>query len=228
LNQQPNKASSSSADWWSTHYLEGGSAPFLCLRALKVSTVTASCDDDDDDDDDNDDADLTTLSELCPCGYSWVIWYNLSIVCAVLGTQLEGRGLGLLQQAYKLLERVQRRIDAEPPSSAPLSNDVVNDWLLLQLSVYNNEVCIYHALSMYEQSKQSLDRLRATLHSNNTMKMTRATTTVTATVTAAPPLLLGASTTTSPELSESPRRESLVPFFLNLLIFDASQFAPAA
>jgi hypothetical protein len=114
-----------------------GSVPFLFLRGLRVSTPT--------------DADV---DGLCPRGFAWVIWYNLALCCSLLGTRLGERGVTLLNSAFDLYQKVQRRVDSEPPS---------RHWKIMQMALMNNQACIYYDLSMREATAECLERLARTL-----------------------------------------------------------------
>jgi hypothetical protein len=120
--------------------LNEGAASFLSLRALKVSTAREQ---------------QYILDGLCPCGYAWVIWFNLGVVSNLMGIRLGEKGYSLLEQAYQLFEKVQFRIDVETPS---------RDWSLLQLAVLNNQACIHHELSRSESLELYLERLGDSLN----------------------------------------------------------------
>ena len=115
-----------------------GSTPFLFLRALRVSVSD----------------DVLDVDKLCPCGYAWVIWYNLAICCSVIGTRLGELGQNLLETAFDLYCRVQRQIDSEPSSE---------HWNLLQMAVINNQACIYHDFGMGEETREFLEQLAVTV-----------------------------------------------------------------
>jgi hypothetical protein len=117
----------------SSSLCEQGSTCFLFLRALRVSV--------------SDDVDV---DELCSCGYAWVIWYNLAICCSVIGTRLGERGRKLLETAFHLYSRVQRRIYSEPSSK---------HWDLLQMAAINNQACIYHDYGMEAKTRECLEQL---------------------------------------------------------------------
>jgi hypothetical protein len=127
---------------WSSHSEEEILSPFLCLSALKVSISPGHED---------------TLDSLCPCGYAWVIWYNLAFAYILLGARRGGEqeGQRLLTQAYTLLRRVQLRVDAEPPSKS---------WSFLQMAVANNQICLTHELEMLDEWSNSLERLASFLN----------------------------------------------------------------
>jgi hypothetical protein len=128
-----NKVTSPGCSTWE------GSVPFLFLRGLRVSTPTT-------DDDD--------LDGSCPCGFAWVIWYNLALCCSLLGTRLGERGLTLLKSAFDLYQKVQHRVDSEPPS---------RHWKIMQMALMNNQACIYYDLAMREATTECLERLARTL-----------------------------------------------------------------
>jgi hypothetical protein len=116
-----------------------GCVPFLYMRGLRVTTA---CDED--------------IDSLCPCGYAWVVWYNLALCCNLLGTRLGERGQLLLKTAFDLYIMVQRRIDGEPSS---------RHWNVLQMAVTNNQACIFHDFSMREKANECLEKLATTLKS---------------------------------------------------------------
>jgi hypothetical protein len=121
-----------------------GSVPFLFLRGLRVSIP-----------------DTEEIDTLCPCGFAWVIWYNLGLCCSLLGTRLGDRGYSLLRKAFDLYLKVQRRIDNEPPSM---------HWNVLQMAVMNNQACIYHDFCMREARSECLDKLAMALVTTPGMK----------------------------------------------------------
>ena len=86
-------------------------------------------------------------SSFCLRGFIWVLWYNLAIVSILLGNPVGVRGNRLLQQSLDLFCLVQSVVDPEPLSK---------HWLILKLSILNNEAYVHHELS---QSRKSLDRL---------------------------------------------------------------------
>ena len=115
---------------------EEGSTCFLFLKALRVAV--------------SDDVDVD-VDELCPCGYAWVIWYNLAICCSVIGTRLGNKqGRKLLETAFDLYCRVQKEIDNEPSSK---------HWDLLQMASINNQACIYHDYGMRAKTREYLEQL---------------------------------------------------------------------
>jgi hypothetical protein len=120
--------------------LNEGMSSCICLCALKIAATPDK---------------LDVIENLCPCGHAWVIWYNLAVVSIFLGTRLGEKGFGLLDQAYKLFNKVQMRLDAEPTSDSA--------WSLLKLAVVNNQACIQHELSMTKPREQYLDRLQRIL-----------------------------------------------------------------
>eukprot|EP00339_Tiarina_fusa_P014671 CAMPEP_0116996364 /NCGR_PEP_ID=MMETSP0472-20121206/193_1 /TAXON_ID=693140 ORGANISM="Tiarina fusus, Strain LIS" /NCGR_SAMPLE_ID=MMETSP0472 /ASSEMBLY_ACC=CAM_ASM_000603 /LENGTH=219 /DNA_ID=CAMNT_0004694957 /DNA_START=81 /DNA_END=740 /DNA_ORIENTATION=- len=99
-----------------------GSAAFLWLKFLLIETPMG----------------LDSVDDLCPCGYTWVLWFNLGIVSALLGTSVCEAGRMLLDQALRLFDRVEHRLRPEPDSK---------HWSLLQLAVLNNRVCVLKDLS---------------------------------------------------------------------------------
>ena len=127
-----------------------GSAPFLFLRALRISTTTTSaertfCGTRDIDD---------IVEHLCPCGYAWVIWFNLALCCSVLGTRLGEKGKLFLEMAHDLYDKVQRRVDSEPST---------RHWSMLAMAVSNNQACLFHDFAMHGDAVVCLQRLATTL-----------------------------------------------------------------
>jgi hypothetical protein len=80
-------------------------------------------------------------------GFIWVLWYNLAIVSILLGSPVGASGNRLLQQSLDLFRLVQTVVDPQPLSK---------HWVILKLSILNNEACVLSELS---QSHQRLDRL---------------------------------------------------------------------
>jgi hypothetical protein len=117
-----------------------GCAPFLFLRALRVTTTCA----------------VEEVDTLRPCGYAWVIWFNLALCCSVLGTRLGEKGKLFLEMGYDLYEKVQSRVESEPPS---------RHWQILAMAVSNNKACIFYEFSMHGATIQCLQRLAFTLSS---------------------------------------------------------------
>jgi hypothetical protein len=122
------------------------SSPFLFLRALRVTTA---CNDEE-------------VDHLCPCGYAWVVWFNLALCCSVLGTRLGERGKRFLEMAYDLYEKVERRVDSEPPT---------RHWQILAMAVSNNQACIFYDFSMHGATIECLQRLASTLSSCQDMEV---------------------------------------------------------
>lgn len=114
-----------------------GSMPFLYLKFLTVDTPMGS----------------ESVKDLCHCGYSWVLWYNLGIVSALMGSAV-GTGSALLKQSLELLQRVKCRVDPEPISK---------HWSMLQLAVLNNQACILNDLSMNNDLVARLVQMGLTL-----------------------------------------------------------------
>ena len=90
----------------------------------------------------------------CTCGFSWVLWYNLGILSALLGSPTSRPGNLLLKQALFLFSKVQGIVDPEPLSK---------HWLMLQLSILNNEACVLSDLSLSYQSLERLVKMGLTL-----------------------------------------------------------------
>mmetsp|Transcript_135686 Transcript_135686/g.201800 ORF Transcript_135686/g.201800 Transcript_135686/m.201800 type:complete len:226 (+) Transcript_135686:137-814(+) len=118
-----------------------GSTPFLFLRALRISTSTFA-------------TSVDEIEHLCPCGYAWVIWFNLALCCSVLGTRLGEKGKLFLEMAYDLYQKVQRRVDSEPSNK---------HWKMLAMAVSNNQACIFHDFAMHGDAVICLQRLASTL-----------------------------------------------------------------
>ena len=114
-----------------------GSTPFLFMRALRVTTPFRQ-----------------DINRLCPCGFAWVVWYNLALCCSLIGTRLGEKGILLLRTAFDLYQKVQRRIDREPPSK---------HWSILQMAVINNQACIYRDFGMREGEEERLEKLAIAL-----------------------------------------------------------------
>lgn len=114
-----------------------GSMPFMYLKFLTVETPLGR----------------DSVKDLCPCGFAWVLWYNLGIVSALMGSAV-GHGNDLLMQSLELLQRVKCRVDPEPLSK---------HWSMLQLSVLNNQACILNDLSMSDDLVARLVQMGLTL-----------------------------------------------------------------
>jgi hypothetical protein len=124
-----------------------GCASFLFHRALKVSTTCSEGE----------------VDRLCPCGFAWVVWFNLALSCSVLGTRLGERGKLFLEMAHDLYQKVQRRVDSEHPS---------RHWQILAMAVSNNQACIFYDFSMQHAAGECLQRLAVTLSVCNTESVT--------------------------------------------------------
>ncbi|CAJ1941602.1 unnamed protein product [Cylindrotheca closterium] len=116
-----------------TRNFSDGSLPFLFLQFLRIETPVCSKDDKD--------------ASVCARGFIWVLWYNLAIVSILLGSPVGARGNRLLQQSLDLFRLVQSVVDPQPLSK---------HWVILKLSILNNEACV---LSELADSHQRLDRL---------------------------------------------------------------------
>ncbi|KAL3930247.1 MAG: hypothetical protein SGBAC_011846 [Bacillariaceae sp.] len=79
--------------------------------------------------------------------FLWVLWYNLAIVSILVGSPVGAPGIGLLHQSLDLFRLVQSVVVPEPLSK---------HWLMLKLSILNNEACVHNELA---QSHESFDRL---------------------------------------------------------------------
>ena len=108
-----------------------GCSPFLFLRGLRVAPPS-------------------DVDAVCPCGFAWAVFFNLAIVCSLIGTRLGERGQVLLKTAFDMYNRVQRRLDSEGAS---------RHWNILQMAVTNNMACIYHDFAMREHTEMCLQRL---------------------------------------------------------------------
>lgn len=115
-----------------------GRMSFMYLKFLKIKPPVTRIDD----------------PAVCSCGFAWVLWYNLGIISALLGSPISDPGNRLLQQALHLFNRVQCIVDPEPLSK---------HWLVLQLSILNNEACVLSDLSMAGQSLERLVKIGLTL-----------------------------------------------------------------
>eukprot|EP00339_Tiarina_fusa_P015266 CAMPEP_0117044214 /NCGR_PEP_ID=MMETSP0472-20121206/30668_1 /TAXON_ID=693140 ORGANISM="Tiarina fusus, Strain LIS" /NCGR_SAMPLE_ID=MMETSP0472 /ASSEMBLY_ACC=CAM_ASM_000603 /LENGTH=214 /DNA_ID=CAMNT_0004755907 /DNA_START=79 /DNA_END=723 /DNA_ORIENTATION=- len=125
-----------------------GSTPFLSLRALRISTQH----------------DADEVSQLCPCGFAWSIWFNLALCCSVIGTRLGEKGKPFLEMAYDLYEKVQRRVDSEPSRNN-------RHWAMMTMVVSNNQACIFHDFCMHGNAVLCLHRLASTLASCQDMEV---------------------------------------------------------
>jgi hypothetical protein len=123
-----------------------GSDAFLFLRALRITI-----------------SDNVKVDELCPCGYAWSIWFNLAICLNLMGTRMGERGHKLLELAFDLYNRVQKRINSEPTRQQSS-----NHWYLMQMAVVNNQACIYHDFAMGDATKECLEHLAMTVLQDST------------------------------------------------------------
>ncbi|CAJ1967544.1 unnamed protein product [Cylindrotheca closterium] len=80
-------------------------------------------------------------------GFIWVLWYNLATVSILLGSPVGASGNRLLKQSLDLFRLVQSVVDPQPLSK---------HWVILKLSILNNEACVLSELS---ESRQRRDRL---------------------------------------------------------------------
>ena len=118
-----------------------GSIPFLCLRALRITTT-------------EDDG----VDQLCPCGYAWAIWFNLALCCSVIGTRLGEKGKPFLETAYDLYQKIQQRVDNEPSKNN-------RHWAMISMIASNNQACIFYDFCMHDDALLCLNRLASTLAS---------------------------------------------------------------
>ena len=80
------------------------------------------------------------LNDMCDCGISWVLGYNLSILCAFIGLRIPEGGQCYLRKAVALLRPIHRT--ALRKRSASLF------WTILKLSVLNNYAMVLRECSM--------------------------------------------------------------------------------
>ncbi|KAL3936313.1 MAG: hypothetical protein SGBAC_008344 [Bacillariaceae sp.] len=118
-----------------TRKFSEGTLPFLCLQFLRIENPLAGCHMGEKD------------PSVCVRGFIWVLWYNLAIVSILLGSPVGEGGVRLLQQSLDLFRLVQNVMDPQPFSK---------HWMILKLSILNNEACVHNELA---QSHESLDRL---------------------------------------------------------------------
>jgi hypothetical protein len=123
-----------------TRSFNDGSLPFLFLQFLRIDPPPTECYDSMDDMDEEE-------ASVHVQGFIWVLWYNLAIVSILLGNPVGASGNCLLKQSLDLFRLVQTVVDPQPFSK---------HWLILKLSILNNEAC---ALSELADSRQRLDRL---------------------------------------------------------------------
>lgn len=114
-----------------------GSMPFMYLKFLTIDTPLGR----------------ESVKHLCPCGFAWVLWYNLGIVSALMAIA-GGSSNVLLRQSLELLQRVKCRVEPEPLS---------RHWSMLQLSVLNNQACIFSDLAMSDDLVARLVQMGLTL-----------------------------------------------------------------
>ena len=122
-----------------------GSVSFLYIRALRISYTGKEAD----------------LDSQCACGLAWCVWFNLALCANVLGSRLGDRGRSLLEVAFDLYHKVQKRIDCEPSSK---------HWDLLQMAVLNNRACIYRDMALHDELNICLDELGAVVHSASSVE----------------------------------------------------------
>lgn len=80
------------------------------------------------------------LNDMCNCGISWVLGYNLSILCAFVGLRIPDRGHYYLRKAVQLLRPIHR--------TALRKRSVSLFWTILKLSVLNNYAIVLRECSM--------------------------------------------------------------------------------
>lgn len=112
-----------------TRNFKDGSLPFLFLQFLRIEPP------------------MEKQPSLNVRGFIWVLWYNLATVSLLLGTPNDECGNRLLKQCLDLFLMVQSVMDPQPLSK---------HWLILKLSILNNEACVFSDL---DESRQRLDRL---------------------------------------------------------------------
>ena len=81
-------------------------------------------------------------------------FFSLAIVSALLGSPVGELGHTLLTQSLMLFERVQSRVDPEPLSK---------HWSMLQLAIWNNQVCVLRDLAMHDQILERLVKMGITM-----------------------------------------------------------------
>lgn len=118
-----------------TRKFSEGSLSFLCLHFLRIEKPL----------------ECYPVGEGDPSvhvkGFIWVLWYNLAIVSILLGSPVGDCGIRLMQQSLDLFRLVQSVMDSQPFSK---------HWLILKLSILNNEACVHNELA---QSHERTDRL---------------------------------------------------------------------
>jgi hypothetical protein len=92
--------------------------------------------------------------DICVCGFTWVLWYNLAILSALIGSPYCHPGKLLLKQALHLFKKVSNKVE-------PLASS--KHWLVLQLSILTNEACVLSDLSMANESLERLCKIGITL-----------------------------------------------------------------
>eukprot|EP00539_Tryblionella_compressa_P001669 CAMPEP_0178753106 /NCGR_PEP_ID=MMETSP0744-20121128/11431_1 /TAXON_ID=913974 /ORGANISM="Nitzschia punctata, Strain CCMP561" /LENGTH=251 /DNA_ID=CAMNT_0020406893 /DNA_START=29 /DNA_END=784 /DNA_ORIENTATION=- len=116
---------------------QGQYAPFLYMKVLVIVPLEQHLNKND------------TVS--CPCCFAWVLWYNLGVVKALIGRNIDKRGYGLLQESLELFEKVQNRvtIELQQPQYQQVGRYpfTAKHWNTLQLSVWNNQACVLSELA---------------------------------------------------------------------------------
>mmetsp|Transcript_119277 Transcript_119277/g.344991 ORF Transcript_119277/g.344991 Transcript_119277/m.344991 type:complete len:256 (-) Transcript_119277:40-807(-) len=80
------------------------------------------------------------IDKMCRCGVSWVIGYNLSIICGILGLQLPQSKTYLLRRSLALLGPIHRTILKRRSHST--------FWSTLKIAVLNNYAFVLKECSM--------------------------------------------------------------------------------
>ncbi|CAJ1967548.1 unnamed protein product [Cylindrotheca closterium] len=122
-----------------TRSFNDGSLPFLFLQFLWIEPPMECSSMEHDMDDEQ--------MSVHVRGFIWVLWYNLATVSILLGSPVGASGNRLLKQSLDLFRLVQSVVDPQPLSK---------HWVILKLSILNNEACVLSELS---ESRQRLDRL---------------------------------------------------------------------
>ncbi|CAJ1967546.1 unnamed protein product [Cylindrotheca closterium] len=122
-----------------TRKFNDGSLPFLFLQFLWIEPPMECSSMEHDMDDEQ--------MSVHVRGFIWVLWYNLATVSILLGSPVGASGNRLLKQSLDLFRLVQSVVDPQPLSK---------HWVILKLSILNNEACVLSELS---ESRQRLDRL---------------------------------------------------------------------
>ncbi|KAG7365746.1 hypothetical protein IV203_028416 [Nitzschia inconspicua] len=126
---------------------QGQYAPFLYMKFLLILPTSRNL------------TGTTTTPNAAPCCYNWVLAYNLGVVTALLGRNIDKDGQNLLLQSLQLLDHVQSRVQLEfvhqQDRTVPSKH-----WSTLQLAIWNNQACVWSELSCgIMRDTERLDRL---------------------------------------------------------------------